>query len=57
MNVNYAWTYLKQTQLQCVICIVYEQPALVCHDSQLPCMRYLESSSFFRLHTDAALWQ
>ena len=28
MSVDYAWTYLKRTQLLCVICTVCEQPAL-----------------------------
>ena len=39
MSVDYAWTYLKRTQLYlCVICNVCEQPALVCHGPQLPCV-------------------
>ena len=32
-----------------------EQPALVCHGPQLPCVCRLRSSGF--LHADAALWQ
>ena len=31
--IDYAWTYLKRTQLLCMICTVCEQPALVC-----PCL-------------------
>ena len=37
-------TYLKQRQPLCVICTVCEQPALVCHGPQLPCMCQLQSS-------------
>ena len=41
MSVDYAWpSYLKQTQLLCVTCAVCEQPAVVCHGPQLPCVRY-----------------
>ena len=47
MSVDHAWPYLKRTQLQCVICThVCEQPALVCHGQQLPCVRRLCSSGF-----------
>ena len=47
MSVDHAWPYLKRTQLQCVICThVCEQPALVCHGQQLPCVRRLRSSGF-----------
>ena len=35
---------VKRTQLLCVICTVCEQPALVCHGPQLPCVRCLRSS-------------
>ena len=31
--------YLKRTQLLCTICTICEQPVLVCHGQQLPCMR------------------
>ena len=31
--------YLKRTQLLCMICNICEQPALVCHGPQLPCVR------------------
>ena len=46
MSVDYAWTFLKRTQLLCVICTDCEQPALVCHGPQLPCVRHLHSSGF-----------
>ena len=47
MSVDYAWpSWLKQTQLPCVICTVCEQPAFVCHGPQLPCMRYSLQVSF-----------
>ena len=32
---RYAWTYLKRTQLLCVICTVCEQPSFICHGPQL----------------------
>ena len=44
MGVNYGWTYLKRTQLLCVICTVCEQTAFVCHGPQLSCVRRLHSS-------------
>ena len=45
LMIDYAWIYLKRTQLQCIICTVQcEHPALVCHGPQLPCMRHLRSS-------------
>ena len=46
MGVDYAWTYLKRTQLLCVICTVCEQTAFVCHGPQLSCVRRLRSSGF-----------
>ena len=51
MSVDYAWTYVKRTQLLCVICTVCELPALVCHGLQLPCVLLLESSSFLKVLT------
>ena len=41
MNVDYAWTYLKRTQLQCVICTVCEQPACLCLSWSAVAMRAL----------------
>jgi len=43
MSVDYACTYLKQTQLATGYCAsristVCEQSALVCHGQQLPCV-------------------
>jgi len=41
MSVDYSMesrTYLKQAQLLCVNCTVCEQPVLVCHSPQLPCV-------------------
>ena len=45
MSVGYAWTYLKQTQLLCVICTACEQPGLVCHGPQLSSFLRLSSGS------------
>ena len=46
MSVDYAWTYLKRTQLQCVICTVSSLPLSVMVRSCHACVVFVPRASF-----------
>ena len=46
MSVDYAWTYLKRTQLQCVICTVSSLPLSVMVRSCHACFVFFPRASF-----------
>ena len=46
MSVDYAWTYLKRTQLQCVICTVSSLPLSVMVRSCHACVVFFPRASF-----------
>ena len=46
MSVDYAWTYLKRTQLQCMICTVSSLPLSVMVQSCHACVVFVPRASF-----------